>query len=386
MFTKKLILVSILLIGLFSISCQKLFIKPDSDSAPERNFEIFWNDINNGYPYFVEDNINWKDRYNEYRPLITSSTSISQLFIYMGKMLSGFSDGHLSVQYLGKSFSNEKRGPNTAQLVREDGSATLITKADSIYFYNFDRINKLYVDEDTYTEVIASSGIPNGSESTICIYGYRRSDNILYINITTFLTQYRLDNLLREIFSQYPNSKGLIFDLRMNGGGNLGTMWNAMSVFVPIGVAEVRYAFNKEKVGPLPENFGSETYFAVVPNNSLTRYTQPVVVLANRLTVSSAEHAVMVMREIRKKNYKKIKIIGDYTYGATSFIVERTLPCGIQYTLVNNKTSDINHVVIERTGVVPDEFSYITASKISSDKNPDQEMNRALEIINTDSF
>lgn len=368
------------------MSCNKLFIKPDGVSEPEKNFEIFWNDINNGYPYFVEDNINWKDRYKEFKPQITSSTSIPQLFNYMTKMLSGFSDGHLSVEYQGDSYSNEKRGPISAQIVKNDGSETLVTTLDVYYYRHFYRINQLYLDPDTYVVKKATNGIQNDNEDTVCIYGYRQQDKILYINITSFLTQYRFDNLLTEIFNLYPDSKGLILDLRMNGGGNLATMWNAMSVFMPSGVSEVRYAFNKEKVGPLPENFGAETYFAINANYFQTTFSQPIVVLANRLTVSAAEHAVLAMREINKIRQKKIKIIGDYTYGATSFIVERTLPCGIQYTLVNNKTTDINHNIIERTGVRPDEFSYITASKITEANNPDDQMNKAIELINTNAF
>ncbi|MBC7390272.1 MAG: hypothetical protein H7329_13735 [Opitutaceae bacterium] len=374
------------IIGVINLSCNKLFIKPDGVSEPEKNFEIFWNDINNGYPYFVEDNINWKDRYKEYKTQVTSSTSITQLYTYFTKMLGGFSDGHLSVKYQGNSYSNEKRGPNSAQLVKNDGSDDLVTTSDVFYYYHFYRINESYLDPDTYVVKKATNGIENGNEDTVCIYGYRQQDKILYINITSFLTKYRFDNLLVEIFSLYPDSKGLILDLRMNGGGNLATMWNAMSVFMPSGVSEVKYAFNKEKVGPLPENFGAETYFAIHGNYFQTTFSQPIVVLANRFTVSAAEHAVLALREINKVRQKKIKIIGDYTYGATSFIVERTLPCGIQYTLVNNKTTDINHNIIERTGVRPDEFSYLTASKIMDGNNPDEQLNRAIEIINTNVF
>ncbi len=369
--------------SILTLSCTKLFIKPDSTSEPERNFEIFWNDINNGYPYFSEDNINWKDRYKQYKPLVTPSTSITQLYNYFTQMLSGFSDGHLSVKYNGNTYSNEKRESNDAQLVKNDGSEFFITNSDVYYYYHFYRVNAIYLDSNSYVVKKATNGIANNlNEDTVCIYGYRKQDNILYINITSFLTHYSLDNLLVQIFKDYPDSKGLILDLRMNGGGNLGTMWNAMSVFMPEGISEVRYAYNKEKVGPLPENFGAETYFAIHGNNYPLTFTQPIVVLANRLTVSAAEHAVLALREINKVRNKKIKIIGDYTFGATSFIVERTLPCGIQYTLVNNKTTDINHNIIERTGVRPDEFSYINDIKI----NQDDQMNRAIEIINTNAF
>ena len=364
-------------------SCKKLFIKPDETGETNRNFQIFWNDVNNSYPYFEEDNINWKDRYNEYSPKITSSTSIDELYTYMTQMLTGFSDGHLSVQYGKKSFANPKMRPNIAELVTEDGVENGISQNDVDYYYNFHNINKGYIDAVDYHVITASNGIANPTIDTVCIYGYRAVDQIVYINLASFLTEYRFDNLLADIFKAYPNSKGMILDLRMNGGGNLGIMWKALSLFVPSNVSEIKYAFNREKVGPLPQNYGAETYFAIEKNNFSISYNQPIVVLANRLSVSAAEHAVLAMREIKKRG-KKIKIVGDYTFGATSFIVERTLPCGIQYTLVNNKTFDINHQVIEKTGVKPDEFSYLKASNIS--KGIDDQMVRALEIIKTDNF
>jgi C-terminal processing protease CtpA/Prc len=64
--------------------------------------------------------------------------------------------------------------------------------------------------------------------------------------------------------------------------------------------------------------------------------------------------------------------------------VERTLPNGIQYTLVNSKTSDINHVVVEKTGVRPDEQVFLTAEFVKAGR--DQQMERAIEIITNNQF
>jgi C-terminal processing protease CtpA/Prc len=115
----------------------------------------------------------------------------------------------------------------------------------------------------------------------------------------------------------------------------------------------------------------------------LPKFLGPVVVLTNRFTVSAAEHATMAMRQVKAYN-KQIKLVGDYTFGATSFIVQRTLPCGIEYTLVNNKTWDINRNIVERTGIKPDEFVYITESGLKN--SIDEQMERAIEIIDKNQF
>ncbi|HAR20324.1 MAG TPA: hypothetical protein DCR46_06645 [Cytophagales bacterium] len=384
MFSKKHY--SVLILGLLVFaSCKKLLIKPDPTSEPERNFEIFWNDLHNGYPYFQEDGIDWKSRYDKFRNMVGSTTTTDQLYSVITQMLSGFSDGHLSVSYKKNYFSNEKGTANVFQLVRTEKSGNNGASSESIRFYyeNYLAINKLYIDNSTYKVLTAPNVVNPTQTDTIFIYGKIAGNDILYVNILSFLTSASVENMIRTAITTYPSVKGMILDLRMNEGGNLGVMWNAMSVFLPLGVGEITYGYNREKVGPLPENFGPELRFAVGGNNRLPKFLGSIVVLTNRFTISAAEHATMAMRQIKAFN-KQIKIVGDYTFGATSFIVQRTLPCGIEYTLVNNKTWDINRNIVERTGIKPDEFVYMTETGLQ--KSTDEQMERAIEIIDKNQF
>lgn len=369
-------------------SCHKVLIKPDPTSDSEKNFEMFWNDVHNGYPYFEEDKIDWKARYDAVRPSISKSTSTVELYTKMTSMLTGFSDGHLNMEYGGMYYGNEKTITQFLKLVKADANGTELPPSMSSdyaseYYNRFDQINKGYINPNTYQSISTSSIQTPGTLEEICYYGLIKDQNILYVNLTTFLTEYPFDELLQSIFAQYPLAQGLIIDLRMNGGGNLGTMWDALSVFLPLTINEVKYGYSREKVGPLPQNFGPEKYFAVSRHNASPPFLKPVVLLANKRSISAAEHATMAMREIKKYN-KQIKIVGDYTFGATSFIVERTLPNGITYTLVNSKTWDINRVVVERTGVKPDEIVYITSDNVLS--NTDSQLERAMEIILKNQF
>jgi carboxyl-terminal processing protease len=394
----KLICLSVLVFIVLN-SCQKLLIKPDPTGESERNFEIFWNDLNNGYPYFAEDGINWKDRHDQYRKLVTKSTTTSQLYNYMTQMLAGFSDGHLSVSYGSNSYSNEKVQPNLGELIRANSSGSLLSNTsdnnrlinDYLGFqvsnpaHTFESINNNYLSSSQ--TVTANDGFVNSSETTVAIHGkidskYSALKNIYYVNISTFNTEYSIENMLESIILN-NNPEAIILDLRMNGGGSLGLMWDAMSVFMPSSVSELKYAYSKEKVGPLPGNFGPEKYFAIFGKDNIKFLNKPIVVLTNRVTISAAEHATMALREMKKFNFR-IKIVGDYTFGATSFIVERTLPNGIQYTLVNSKTSDINHNVVEKTGVRPDEQVFLTSDAVKSGR--DEQMERAIDIIKNNQF
>lgn len=400
MFIRNILPLAVLLV-ILTVSCQKIFIKPDPKSDVQKNFEMFWNDLNNGYPYFTEDNIDWDARYEQYSKMVTPSTSISQLYTYMTQMLKGFSDGHLGVEYNGDYYSNEKTQPNLGDLIRANNTGSQLplnqTNVDLIngYIgfnedaaeYYFTTINDTYV--SNINTVSANNGFQNSSPTTISVYGnidskYSSSKNILYVNIATFNTEYSIENLLQKIIIDNPNADAMILDLRMNEGGSLGVMWDAMSVFLPKGVTALKYGYSREKVGPLPDNFGPEKYYGIFGKDN-QKFLKPIVVLTNRLTISAAEHATMAMREIRKLTPgRKIKIIGDYTFGATSFIVQRTLPCGIKYTLVNSKTWNADHVIVEKTGVKPDEQVFLTASKVLAKQ--DEQMERAIEIIKNNTF
>ncbi len=394
MFSPKLYLSALLCIAL-SLSCKKILISPDSTSDSGRNFEIFWNDLNNGYPYFEEDKIDWQERHDAYVKNVESITT-DQLYTYFTSMLKGFSDGHLRVEYNGKFYSNEKEQPNLGELIRVNNSGRIL----DLTYSNVELINNYTENKNTEPQYgfdninagyLISPQTQKGSDGfnpepiEICTYGLVKSNpkgisnfkNILYVNLKTFSTNYSIEGLLVDLIQDYP-SDGMILDLRMNGGGNLGIMWNAMSVFLPQNQDLLKYAYVREKVGPLPQNFGPEQYFGVSARGN-TRYTKPVVVLTNRLSVSAAEHATMAMREMNKTR-KNIKIIGDYTFGATSFIVQRTLPCGIKYTLVNSKTWDANRIIVEKTGVKPDEQVFLTEGKLRSLK--DDQMERAIELLN----
>ena len=61
------------------------------------NFDFLWHTMNDYYAFFELRDIDWQEVYNEYRPLITSSTTKLEFFEMIDDIFSAFGDGHLSL-------------------------------------------------------------------------------------------------------------------------------------------------------------------------------------------------------------------------------------------------------------------------------------------------
>src|SRR5690606_37881587 len=93
--------------------------------------------------------------------------------------------------------------------------------------------------------------------------------------------------------------------------------------------------------------------------------TKPVAVLTNRFDFSATEHFVMATKDL-----SNVTTIGDTTGGAFSPIVQRSLPNGIQYTIVSSITTDKHHNVFEKIGLAPEIYKALTSTDFLAGKDP----------------
>jgi len=324
-------------------ACKKLLITPDEvGNEPVRNFELFWNDVNKTYPFFEDDKIDWQAIYDKYRPMVNSKTSIESLFGIFVEMMEPLIDGHRSLSYQDYYWQNDAKYRRGAK-------------------YNFGVIEDLYL--GNFSVKTQPDEFEPTEMDTALILGTTFGGKYAYVGVRSFYTDYDLASLVRTHISSNPQYKGIILDLRNNGGGYLGTMWDLMGLFTN---RDVPYATYQPKVGPLPNNHMplellSEPDFAIPADGEFSN--QKVVVITNRLCYSSTEHATLAAKQMG------IPIIGDTTGGAMSIVVEKTLPNGIQYVLVNSRTLDINGKLWERLGVPPS-FPIITQPQDFKNKDP----------------
>ncbi len=187
-------------------------------------------------------------------------------------------------------------------------------------------------------------------------------DQIGYIALATFgdTTTEDLKKALTELMAQNP--KGLILDLRNNGGGYLNTAIEVVSQFVGDGVV----MYEQEASGTMNE-------YNAIPGGLATKI--PLVVLVNAGTASASEITAGAIQD-----YGRGVLVGTTTYGKGSVQNWITLDNdqgAVRITVAHwltPKQRQINGV-----GLTPDYVVELTEEDITN-KN-DAQLKKAIEIL-----
>lgn len=63
----------------------------------EKDFNEFWNDVNNNYAYFDQQQINWGKVKEIYQPQVKQITNDNNFIQFMDTILNEFHNGHISL-------------------------------------------------------------------------------------------------------------------------------------------------------------------------------------------------------------------------------------------------------------------------------------------------
>ena len=187
--------------------------------------------------------------------------------------------------------------------------------------------------------------------------------DIAYIALYTFneLATKQVREALKELLAQNP--KGLIFDLRNNGGGYLVTAIEITSEFVSDGI--VMY----EEYGD-----GSRDSYNAQPGGLATKI--PLVVLINEGTASASEITAGAIQD-----YGRGTLIGVTSYGKGSvqnWIALKTEKGGVRITIARWLTPNGNQ--INDVGLTPDIEVPFTQEDV--DANRDPQLDAAIDFLN----
>ncbi len=192
--------------------------------------------------------------------------------------------------------------------------------------------------------------------------GEMLDDDIGYVQITTFgdKTTPELRATLEKLMAQNP--KGLIIDLRNNGGGFLHTSVEVASEFIGDGV--ILY----EQYGD-----GERTTYQALKNGQATEI--PLVVLINEGTASASEIVAGAIQD-----YGRGKLIGATSFGKGS--VQNWVPLSnnqgaVRVTIAKWLTP--NERAINGDGLAPDVEVEVTIEERQSDLDP--QLDKAIEVL-----
>ena len=253
------------------------------------NFEALWQIIDEHYCFFDykqhEYGLDWQEIYNKYRVRISDKMSETQLFEVLTNMLSELRDGHVNLSYsmdYGRYWAWHEGYPK-----------------------NFsDTLERRYMG----TDYKISAGI-----------NYRvLDDNIGYIRYESFSVPVGEGNL-DDVLSYLMLCRGLIIDIRNNGGGELNTAERLAGRFVQ---EKTLVGYMQHKTGTGHNDFSSLEPQYLEPSSSL-RWHKPVCVLTNRSVYSAANAFAVWMHEL-----PNVRLVGDHTGGGSGLPMSSSLPNG----------------------------------------------------------
>jgi carboxyl-terminal processing protease len=184
----------------------------------------------------------------------------------------------------------------------------------------------------------------------------KRSDNFAVIKIDAF-TQVIATELTRALPQTLKSARGIILDLRSNGGGDAEAMSELASILLEGGTSLGKFADRSGASFELRTSAGALSIVSPFPRTDL-----PVVVLTSESTSSAAEILVAAL-----KKQRRARVIGTQTCGCVLAIRNRhALPDGgvLDVSELDYRTAD--GVRLEGAGVEPDETVVTRRSEIYS--------------------
>lgn len=188
-------------------------------------------------------------------------------------------------------------------------------------------------------------------------------DQIAYVQFFTYGedSARQLKDALKEVMKDKP--RGLILDLRNNGGGYLTTAIDVVSEFVPGNQLA------------MVEEFGDGSRRTFKTKNGGLATEIPLVVLVNEGTASASEITAGAIQD-----YNRGKLVGVTTFGKGSVQNWITLADdqgGVRVTIARWLTPKERQ--INKVGLEPDVTVEITEEDIKAGKDP--QLDKAIEVL-----
>lgn len=305
----------------------------DYIADPERDAQFYAQLFDEYYLDFDLHNVDWTAVTQALLSAVSPQTSDEALFDLFDTSLDELNDGHVSLEFGDLETSKETKPSTGTRLIFE--------------YFELNNLQAPFTEAqiaaaETYSEEtvfqffsMLSEYLPEGAE-----LNWEVNENIVwfemgdigYIGILgmgIFGTDGTLasevaetDNVMNTILTEMRDTRGIIVDVRLNGGG-FDFVGSAIAGHFT-DVAYTGYAKQARSGAgrtPLAE--------ATIEPRGET-YTGPVMLLTSSSTASAAETFTIAMREL-----PHVTIIGEPTHGALSDILSKTLPNGIEVNMSN---------------------------------------------------
>lgn len=278
------------------------------------NFEALWHTIDTRYCFIDDKGLDWQGVHDVYLPRLDSVKTDRELFDVFASMLDTLHDGHVNL-YTPFDVSR---------------SRSWYEGYPSNYYSNI-----VYGDRYLGSDYKIAGGFH---------YALIAGDSVGLVRYSSFSSSFSAMNML-YVLNWFRNCKGLVLDVRNNGGGSLENTWRLASVFFS---DNRTVGWWQHKTGEGHNDFSRPEPLVVDTADMPCKWLRPVVVLCNRQTYSAANSFVSAMRYADNSC-----IIGGLSGGGGGMPLSYELPIGWTVRFSSVRMFDAEMRSIEN-GIEPD--------------------------------
>ncbi|HLV42179.1 MAG TPA: S41 family peptidase [Brumimicrobium sp.] len=326
----------IIIISIFLLSsCEKVLFKKDLGSTnPLENFDYLWNEVDKKYSYFELKNINWNQVKTTYRPMLSENSSEEELFSVLASMLNELKDDHTN----------------------------LITP------FNISQYNVALTGAKNFRpRTIEEFYIPSPWRTGALVHEFLSNHEVGYIRYGSFMSDFS-EEQMDLVLKRYKDTKGIILDLRENGGGSIFNVPKLLGRFID---TKTLVGYSITRNGTAHSDFGEREDFHIAPHGNF-QYLKPVIVLIDKGSFSATTFFA-----VATKAFSNITLMGDATGGGGGLPNGGQLPNGWNYRFSISQLLDLNGNNYAENGVPAD----INVAFDWSDLTKDEILDKAIEEI-----
>jgi Peptidase family S41 len=290
------------LAGLFFLpSCELALVNSDFENSPIECFEFLSRTIKEKYAFLEYKRVNWDSIVQANRPRVNNDMSQDSLFKVLADMLYQLRDGHVNLQ----SDFNVSRNWEWYLGYPEN--------------YRPDVVERNYLGKD----YLITGSMPNQI----------LPGNVGYIRYGSFSNPIGATDF-EFVMERFKNTRGLIIDIRNNGGGAISNANLMFSYFIKEKTAALRYL---EKSGPGPKDFSGPFVLNIDAAEKQYFAGKTIVVMTNRSSYSAASFFPAMMSVL-----PNVVLLGDTSGGGGGLPTSNQLPNGwsLRYSSTITTTMD----------------------------------------------
>lgn len=330
----------LLIIGVILIfwGCNKEETITKYDNDPYENFDALWEILDERYCYFSYKNIDWVGVYNDISPRINRVKDVFQLFDLMAEMIDTLEDGHVNLY------------------------APFDVSSCTGWFDSYPAdFNSDFLYKHFDSDLRSAGGFA---------YTTLEKGKVGYIRYSSFSNGFTAANLayIDAYFHQLNKVKGIIIDVRNNGGGSLSYSERLASCFFK---EKTTTGYMRHKTGKCHDCFSDPTPIVTDPADAPIDWSDKrVIVLSNRRCYSATNDFI-----VRMKQAPNVIVVGGVTGGGGGMPLSQELPNGwmVRFSAVPMFDADMKHTEF---GVMPD-----IEAHISSNDNDDMILLQAIREL-----